>query len=174
MAELADAHGSGPCTFTGVLVRLQPRAPTPFPTFALLALGLHRMGRRALPVNLNLVKDIKNAYQNLKPGNVRHLAEKRVSIGLLTSTAAKKPTISASSSGQTESIVERVTESAPAGKLRLAFGRTELSQAERGVRVQLPQSGSHHRRCPRSPSRTWKSPSPATIPHFAKQWSTEL
>jgi hypothetical protein len=69
-------------------------------------------------VNLSLVKDVKNAYQNLKPGNVRHLAEKRVSIGLLTSTAEKAAYIQ-EFLGSTESIVERVSESAPAGNFDL-------------------------------------------------------
>jgi len=69
-------------------------------------------------VSLNLIKDIKNAYQNLKPGNVRDLAEKRVSIGLITSTDEKAEYIR-SFLGQTESVVERVTESAPAGNFDL-------------------------------------------------------
>lgn len=69
-------------------------------------------------MSLNLIKDIKNAYQNLKPGNVRDLAEKRVSIGLITSTDEKAEYIR-SFLGQTESVVERVTESAPAGNFDL-------------------------------------------------------
>jgi hypothetical protein len=64
-------------------------------------------------LNLNLVKDIRNAYQNLKPGNVRHLAEKRVSVGLLTSDDEKADYIR-SFLGPTESFVARVSESLPA------------------------------------------------------------
>lgn len=69
-------------------------------------------------MNLNLLKDIKNAYANLKPGGVRDLAEKSVSVGIITSTDEKADFIR-SFLGQTESTVERVTESAPASNFDL-------------------------------------------------------
>ncbi len=75
-------------------------------------------------MNLSLVKDVKNAYQNLKPGNVRHLAEKRVAIGLLTSNAEKADYIK-EFLGPTESTVERVSESAPAGNFDLLLAEPD-------------------------------------------------
>jgi hypothetical protein len=69
-------------------------------------------------VNLNLVKDIKNAYANLRPGNVRELAEKRVSIGILASNDEKAEYIR-EFLGETESVVGRVSESAPASNFDL-------------------------------------------------------
>jgi hypothetical protein len=76
-------------------------------------------------VNLNLLKDVKNAYANLKPGAVRDLAEKRVAIGIIASDNDKADFIR-SYLGQTESIVERVTESAPAGNFDLLLAEPEF------------------------------------------------
>jgi hypothetical protein len=76
-------------------------------------------------VNLNLLKDIKNAYANLKPGAVRDLAEKRVSIGIIASDNDKAAFIR-SYLGQTESIVERVTESAPAENFDLLLAEPDF------------------------------------------------
>jgi hypothetical protein len=76
-------------------------------------------------VNLNLIKDIKNAYTNLKPGGVRDLAEKSVAIGIIVSTDEKADYIR-EFLGQTESVVERVTESAPAGNFDLLLVEPDL------------------------------------------------
>ncbi len=76
-------------------------------------------------MNLNLLKDIKNAYANLKPGAVRDLAEKRVSIGIIASDNDKAAFIR-SYLGQTESIVERVTESAPAENFDLLLAEPDF------------------------------------------------
>jgi hypothetical protein len=80
-------------------------------------------------LSLNLVKDIKNAYQNLKPGNVRHLAEQRVSIGLLTSNDEKANYIRGFL-GQTESVVGRVTESAPAQNFDLLVAEPDYPKPQ--------------------------------------------
>ena len=69
-------------------------------------------------MNLNLIKDIKNAYSNLKPGGVRELAEKNVSVGIIASSEEKADYIRGFL-GRTEAQVERVTESAPAGNFAL-------------------------------------------------------
>ena len=43
MAELVDAHGSGPCVLTDVLVRLQSRAQSMYYTYVLRSIdGKHR------------------------------------------------------------------------------------------------------------------------------------
>jgi hypothetical protein len=69
-------------------------------------------------VNLNLIKDIKNAYNNLKPGGVRVLAERNVSIGIIASSEEKADYIR-EFLGRTDAQVERVTDSAPAGNFAL-------------------------------------------------------
>jgi hypothetical protein len=71
-------------------------------------------------LNLNLIKDIKNAYSNLKPGNVRELAEKPVSIGILASSGEKVDFIKSFLS-PTESRVEPVSQSAPAESFQLVL-----------------------------------------------------
>ena len=76
-------------------------------------------------MNLSLVKDVKNAYQNLKPGNVRHLAERRVSIGLLTSSADRAEYIR-EFLGPSEEMVERVSESAPAEDFDLLLAEPDF------------------------------------------------
>lgn len=83
------------------------------------------MGEESRPVNLNLFKDIKNAYSNLKPGGVRELAEKNVSVGILASSEDKAAFIRAYL-GSTEAIVERVTESAPAGNFDLLLAEPDF------------------------------------------------
>ncbi len=76
-------------------------------------------------MNLNLIKDLKNAYTNLKPGAVRDLAEKRVSVGILASSDEKVEFIR-SYLGKTESLVERVSESAPAGNFDLLLAEPDF------------------------------------------------
>ncbi len=75
-------------------------------------------------MNLNLLKDIRNAYKNLKPGSVRELAEKSVSIGILTSDPDKADFIK-SFLGQTEAVVERVPANGPAGKFDLLLSEPD-------------------------------------------------
>jgi hypothetical protein len=75
-------------------------------------------------VNLNLIKDIRNAYSNLKPGGVRELAERNVSIGILASNEDKAAYIR-SFLGPTESVVERVSESAPAQNFDLLLAESD-------------------------------------------------
>jgi hypothetical protein len=76
-------------------------------------------------VNLNLLRDIKNAYANLNPGAVQDLAEKRVSVGILASSEDKADYIR-SYLGPTESVVERVTESAPAGNFDILLAEPDF------------------------------------------------
>jgi hypothetical protein len=63
-------------------------------------------------LQLNLFKDIKNAYGNLKPGAVRDLAEKSVSVGILA-TSDERAAFVAEFLGETEARVARVSEIAP-------------------------------------------------------------
>lgn len=76
-------------------------------------------------MNLSLLKDMKNAYSNLKPGGVRELAEKRVSVGILASSDERAAYIR-SFLGDTETVVERVSESAPAGNFDLLLAEPEF------------------------------------------------
>jgi hypothetical protein len=69
-------------------------------------------------LNLNLFKDVKNAYSNLKPGNVRLLAEKSVSIGLITSGEEQANYVK-QFLGSTGALVERVSPSSPVEKFAL-------------------------------------------------------
>jgi hypothetical protein len=76
-------------------------------------------------MNFSLIKDIRNAYTNLKPGSVRDLAERGVSIGIITS-ADEKADFVRSFLGPTEAMVERVTEMAPPENFALLLAEPGL------------------------------------------------
>ncbi len=82
-------------------------------------------------MNLNLIKDIKSAYTNLKPGSVRELAEKNVAIGIVTSSDDKAEYIR-SFLGPTAGNIERVSETAPAENFPLLLVEPGLPRPQRG------------------------------------------
>ena len=82
-------------------------------------------------MNLHLIKDIRSAYSNLKPGSVRELAEKNVAIGIVTSDDDKAEFIR-SFLGPSDGIVERVSERAPAEKFALLLVEPGLPRPQRG------------------------------------------
>jgi hypothetical protein len=75
-------------------------------------------------VDLNLIKDIKSAYANLKPGGVRDLAEKRVAVGVLASSEDRVQAIRSYLGGDS-SLVERISDSAPAGNFDLLLAEPD-------------------------------------------------